>query len=289
MITGAEKALLAILIIVLMTGMGATLERKQLTETLRRPTPVLIGIASQFGWMPLIAFGLAVALDLPNAMALGLLVVGCTPGGTTSNLFAYASKADVALSIAMTAISTVVAVIAMPAVLWLYGRAFTDSSFALPLKDIVVTLLVILLPVALGMYIRTRSVVAAERTEKLGAWAGVGVLLLLVVSGLVNNQAVFAQIPMGGYVAAITLGLLGMGLGYLGASAARLAEPQRRAVSLETGIQNSPLAIAIIVATFPESQQDQMLWLPLLYALCVLISASMVSAVFRNMPEAPAD
>jgi len=282
MLSGPEKALLAALLIVLMTGMGATLERSHVRDVLAKPRGVLVGLASQFGWMPLIATGLALAFGLPDELALGLLIVGCTPGGTTSNLFAYLSKADVALSIAMTAISTVVAVVAMPAVLWLYGRTFTDSSFALPLKDIVVTLLLVLVPVAIGMFVRSRSVVWAERVEKAGSACGIGVLVLLVVSGLVNNNAIFALIPFGGYVGAIALGLLGMGLGYLAATLGGLGEPQRRAVALETGIQNSPLAIAIIIASFPEASHDVMLRLPLLYALCVLITSSGVAIGMRR-------
>ena len=287
MLSGPEKALLAALLIVLMMGMGATLERSHVRDVLAKPRGVLVGLASQFGWMPLIATGLALAFGLPDELALGLLIVGCTPGGTTSNLFAYLSKADVALSIAMTAISTVVAVVAMPAVLWLYGRTFTDSSFALPLKDIVVTLLLVLVPVAIGMFVRSRSVVWAERVEKAGSACGIGVLVLLVVSGLVNNNAIFALIPFGGYVGAIALGLLGMGLGYLAATLGGLGEPQRRAVALETGIQNSPLAIAIILASFPEASHDVMLRLPLLYALCVLITSSGVALGLRRFRSQP--
>jgi len=283
MLSGPEKALLALLLIVLMTGMGATLERSHVRDVLAKPRGVLVGLASQFGWMPLIATGLALALGLPNELALGLLIVGCTPGGTTSNLFAYLSRADVALSIAMTAIGTVVAVVAMPAVLWLYGRNFTDSSFALPIKDIVVTLLLVLVPVALGMFIRSRSVAWAERVEKVGSASGIGVLILLIVSGLVNNNAIFTLIPFGGYIAAISLGLIGMVLGYLAAALGGLMEPQRRAVALETGIQNSPLAIAIILASFPASSHDVMLRLPLLYALCILITSTALALALRML------
>jgi len=283
MLSGPEKALLALLLIVLMTGMGATLERSHVKDVLAKPKGVLVGLASQFGWMPLIATGLAMALSLPNELALGLLIVGCTPGGTTSNLFAYLSKADVALSIAMTAISTMVAVVAMPAVLWLYGRNFTESDFALPIKDIVITLLLVLVPVAIGMFVRSRSVVWAERVEKAGSWSGIGVLVLLIISGLVNNNAIFGLIPWGGYVGAISLGLIGMGLGYLAATLGGLAEAQRRAVALETGIQNSPLAIAIILASFPEASHAEMLRLPLLYALCILITSTGVALGLRML------
>ena len=92
----------------LLAGAQDALDRQQVATVLRRPKGVLVGLASQFGWMPLVAFLLAKGLDLPQSMALGLMVIGCTPGGTTSNLYAYASKADVALSIAMTSVSTVV-------------------------------------------------------------------------------------------------------------------------------------------------------------------------------------
>jgi BASS family bile acid:Na+ symporter len=185
----------------------------------------------------------------------------------------------VALSITMTAVSTVVAVVAMPVVLALYGGAFTEASFALPLKDIAVTLVVILLPVALGMAIRSRSVSAARIVEKVGSGAGIGVLVLLIVSALVNHSATFVKIPIGGYLAAIALGTCGIGLGWLAAWTLPVA--QRRAVAFETGIQNSPLAIAIILATFPGEMADEMLWLPLLYALAVLVVSSAIAVGFR--------
>ena len=128
MLSGFEKALLAILLITLMMGMGTTLDRSSVRSIAKSPKGIVIGVASQFGWMPLVAFGLAKALSLPNELALGLVLIGCTPGGTTSNLFAYFSKANVALSIGMTAVSTAVAVVAMPAVLWLYGSALNGIS-----------------------------------------------------------------------------------------------------------------------------------------------------------------
>ncbi|MFT6144729.1 MAG: BASS family bile acid:Na+ symporter [Myxococcota bacterium] len=284
MLSGVEKALLAILLITLMMGMGATLDRSSVRGIAKSPKGILIGLASQFGWMPLVAFGLAKALSLPNELALGLVIVGCTPGGTTSNLFAYFSKADVALSIGMTAVSTAVAIVAMPAVLWLYGSAFTSTDIALPIRDIIITLLLVLLPVGIGMAIRAKSETAAKWVERVGAGSGLAVLCLLVSTTVFNQRATFAQIPANAHVAAIALGLVGMALGYVTATAVTLNESERRAVALETGIQNSALAIGIVVATFPEDQQELLLRLPLLYALYVLISASFITVLFRWRP-----
>ncbi|MCA9637098.1 MAG: bile acid:sodium symporter, partial [Myxococcales bacterium] len=151
MLSGFEQALLGILLIVLMMGLGATLSVANFREILRSPKGPLIGLASQYGWMPLVAFGLAKGLDLPPAMAVSLIVVGCTPGGTTSNLFTYYAKADVALSISMTALSSVAAIVLMPLTLAAYTGPFTDAEFAIPFKSIVVTLAVMLAPMAIGM------------------------------------------------------------------------------------------------------------------------------------------
>ena len=281
MLSGPEKALLAVLILVLMTGMGATLTPRQFLDIRKRPRGPIIGLLSQYGWMPLVAFGLARALELPDAVALGLVIVGATPGGTTSNLFTYYAGADLALSILMTTLSTVVAVVAMPLVLLVYATPFTGSDLSVPYGSVVTTLALMLLPVSLGMWIRSRSESAAARVERAGSLAGMGVLVMLVISGIVRNGHLFVRTSLSMYTAAIGLGVIGMGLGYLVARAAGLKEGSRRSVAFETGIQNSPLALAIIVASFPEEDQLAIMWLPLLYALFVLISASAVTVLLR--------
>lgn len=281
MIGPVEKALLALMLLVLMTGMGATLRLADFKAILKQPKGVLIGLASQFGWMPLLAFGLSFALDLPASMAIGLIIVGCTPGGTTSNLFTYYAGADVALSISMTVVSTLVAVVLMPALLWAYTRGITEQALDLPLGSIVTTLLLVLVPVAIGIAVRAKRPKVAGKLERAGSYSGILVLILLVGSSLIRNHATLAAIPANGYLAAAALGAVGLGLGWLAAFVLRLGVPQRRAVALETGIQNSPLAFAVIIASFPAAAQDELLWLPMLYALFVLTSASLATMLFR--------
>lgn len=283
MLGGVEKALLAVLLLVLMTGIGTTLSRAHFREIMRSPKGLLIGLASQFGWMPVVAFGLAKVLALPSVMAVGLVLIGCTPGGTTSNLFTYYAKADVALSVSMTVVSTAVAVVVMPLLLLAYAAPLTSTALPIPIGSIVTTLVLVLVPVALGIFIRSRNEALALRIEKLGSMSGIVVLVLLVGSSLLRNYESLAEIPVSGYVASVSLGIAGMGLGYLASAALRLPTKQRRAVALETGIQNSPLAFAIIIAAFPGEEQAQMLWLPMLYALFVLVSASFVTLLFRRL------
>ncbi len=282
MLSGGEKALLAILLFVLMLGMGATLDRKQFGAVLRSPKGLLIGLASQFGWMPLVAYGLGSALGLSGPAALSLLVVGTTPGGTTSNLFTYYSRADLPLSLSMTVVSTVCAVVMMPLLLVAYAGGIDAGELAVPTKDIVSTLVIMLVPLAVGMLIRAKRPGWAPGVEKAGSWSGIGVLGLLIATGLLKNHELFLGIPWQGFVAAIGLGSVGMGLGYLVAKVARLGEASRRAVALETGIQNSPLALGVIGLSFPEAVQVEMMTLPLLYALFVLMSAGAVTLGWRR-------
>lgn len=282
MLSGFEQALLALLLVVLMTGMGAGLTMDDFRAVLRSPRGPVIGFLSQYGWMPLIAFALAKALGLPGDMAISLIIVGCTPGGTTSNLFTYFARADVALSISMTALSTIAAVVMMPLLLVAYASSYTDAALKIPYGNITATLGVMLVPLGIGMVLRARAPKAAAVAEKFGGLSGIGVLLLLIGTGLVKNGELLAQTTPAMYAAAIGLGVIGFGLGYLGAAALRVPEAGRRAIAFETGIQNSPLALGIIIASFPEALQERMLWLPLLYALFVLLSASVLTLIWRR-------
>jgi len=281
MLGGFEKSLLAVLLVILMMGMGATLTTSAFREIAKRPKGVLIGIASQFGWMPLIAFGTALALELSNESALGLLIVGCCPGGVTSNMFTYYARADVALSVSMTAFSTVIAVVMMPLVLALYTQPFTSAELSIPYLGIVTSLALVLVPVAIGMFIRSRSERVARIVEKVGSMSGMAVLALLIVTSVMKNAEQFDHIPPTLWFAAIGLGALGMLLGYLGARVLGLKPAECRAVSFETGIQNSPIAFTIIILSFAESVYPQVLGPAMLYALLVLVTASVATLGFR--------
>ncbi len=282
MLSPIETALIGLLLVVLMFGMGATLTVDRFREVAARPRAFLIGTASQFGWMPLLAFLLAKGLGLTAEEAIGLIVMGTCPGGTTSNLFAHLSRADVALSVSMTAASKLIGVVAMPICLYLYARPFTSAELAIPYGDIVKTLVVLLVPVAVAMALRSRL---GERfalvAEKVGSIAGLTVLVALVAISVIRNTDRFASLTAAPVVAALSLGALGMALGHGAARAAGLPPAQRRTVGLETGIQNSPLCFAILVLSFPGENQADVLEVPLLYALFVLLEASVLTVVWR--------
>ena len=157
MLSELDKALIAALTLVLMVGMGASLTPSDYARALRRPRGVLVGLLSQFGWMPLLAHFAIQGFGLRGTDALGLLLMACTSGGNASNMLTYFSRADLALSVSMTAISTLASVILMPALLYVYAESLSDTPMQIPYLAVMGTLALMLLPIAAGMWIRHRS------------------------------------------------------------------------------------------------------------------------------------
>ncbi len=176
------------------------------------------------------------------------------PGGTTSNLFAHLARADVTLSISMTAASKVFGIVMMPLCLYVYARPFMGAEITIPYGEIVKALGLLLVPIGLAMALRRRfgerfAVVA----EKVGSIAGLVVLVAVVLLMVVRNADVFFTVTPAMYLASILLSGLAMTLGYLAAWLGGLSLPQRRTVALETGIQNSALCFAVIGPRMPRS------------------------------------
>ncbi len=282
MLSGLEKFLIGSMTLVLMVGMGASLTLDDYARALRRPRAILIGLLSQFGWMPLLASLAIHWLPLDRTDALGLLLMACAPGGSASNMFAYFAKADLALSISMTAISTLVSVVLTPSLLLAYASSLTEAELTVPYLPVMGTLALMLLPIALGMWIRHRSAERARRVERIGAAAGALLLAVLLVSSVTEQIELLLTARDASLLACVLVASGGMALGYLVARLTGLLPAQRQAVSLETGVQNTPLAIAVILAAFPEADQDALLKLPFLYAMTALFIGSGVTFAYRR-------
>lgn len=278
-----EKAALALMVFVIMLGMGATLKPDDFRNVFKNPRGVLVGFLSQFGWMPVIAYILAVMLDLPNYVALSLVMLGATPGGTTSNLFTYYSRGSVSLSVSMTVCSTIAAVIMMPLLLRLYATEFS-AGLEIPYQNIAAALLMLLIPVMIGMYIRKLSAVWARRVELTASVTGIVVIAFLVGIYTIRNQELLMSTTPNYYIAAILLGICGFLLGYLASWMLGLNQKECKTVSLETGIQNGPLTMGIIALTFA-SQEAEMMLLPSIYGLTILMTASLATLVYRKMGD----
>ena len=285
-LSGMETLLMPVFMFLLMLGMGSTLTADHFRLVLRQPVPVMIGLASQYGWMPLIAIALALLLKLPPAIAVGLIIMGCTAGGPLSNFFTYMGRGDLALSISMTVISTLSGFIMIPLMLLIYTAPFLNLSgnhnLTIPLGKIVLTLFVILVPVGLGILLRSCSLTWARRVEKGGTTAGLLIIVLVIASAVLREAGTMSQVDPLIYLAGILLGPIGFILGYLGARSLGLATPQRRAVSLETGVQNVPLALAIILISFPPEIQADILVVPIFYGIAIAPLAALAALLLRR-------
>lgn len=279
MIGPFEQTLLAVMVFVIMLGLGASLSPRDFLSALQRPSALGIGLISQFGFMPVAGFVLASALQLPPPIAIGLIILSCMPGGPTSNLFTYLSRGDLALSVSMTVASTIIGVVLIPVVLTL---SLSAMNLEVPLRSIAATLTLVLVPLALGMIVRWVRPGAARVTERLGAVLGVAFIVFIVLSWIPRNLSFLSETAPTTFIAAIMLGICGFAFGRAVAGAARLSRPMAFAVTLETGIQNAPLAIAIIMVNFAAEDQQGTLAVIALYSLFIVAVAALVTLRFRR-------
>lgn len=289
MLTEFETTLLGIMMMVIMLGMGASMTWRDFFIAFRKPKGILVGLLSQYMIMPFLGYALAVILGLPAGMAAGLILIACMPGGTTSNIFAYFSKGVLALSIMMTTVSTLVAVVTVPLLISFYsGLAGLGGDYVIPASNVAQVLVVLIVPTALGMVIRKLNPNVGASIEMLGSLLGVFVILFLIGSWVPRNYQMLLDTPFAVYIAAVGIGLTGMLLGYWLARALRQDTNRSRTISLETGIQNGPLAALIVTLTFTGAQQQEVLFIPILYSLFIVITSSMITVWYRRTATAEA-
>ena len=283
MITPLETTLLGIMMMVIMLGMGASMTWRDFMLAFRKPRGIIVGLTSQFLVMPALGFALAMALGLPPAMAVGLILIACMPGGTTSNIFAYFSKGVLALSIMMTTASTMVAVVMVPILLTFYsGLAGIGAEFVIPAGNVAQVLVVLLVPTALGMVLRKVNPNIGATVELIGSLMGVVVILFLIVTWVPRNYQMLLDTGPEFYTATIGIGLAGMLFGYWFARGLQQDSNRSRTISLETGIQNGPLAVLVITLSFTGEMQQDVLFIPVLYSLFIVISSTFVTMWYRR-------
>ncbi len=291
-VTPIEQNLLVGLVFVIMFGLGAGLTPRDFKLALKRPSGLIIGFITQFGIMPVLAYVLCLvflfqlAPEVAVPLSIGALLMGAVPAGTTSNMFTYFSKGNLALSVMMTTNSTLWAIIMTPLALAIFGGllfAGENSEFQIPITNIVVTLAVLLIPVVLGMLIRRYSANIGAVLELMGGFFGLFFIVFLVATWVPRNWALLTSTAWQTYVVAIGLGLFGIAIAYGISRAIRLHPANARTIALETGIQNGPLAIAIILLTFSGNPDiGLILIVPALYSLFIVLLATVVTFVFRR-------
>lgn len=238
---------ITILLGVVMFGMGLTLKAVDFKIIFTKPLPVLIGVCAQFIIMPLVAFVIAKLLNLPAELAAGLVLLGCVPGGTASNVMVYLAKGNVPLSIAMTSVSTLLAPIMTPLLLLLLAGQWMPVDAVAMFMSIVQ---VIIVPIVLGLAIKKFFPVAVEKSLTVLPLISVAAIITIVAAVVSGNSATIAASGLLIFTAVMLHNGFGLLLGYSAGKVLGQDEVNRRAIAIEVGMQNSGLGVALATAHF---------------------------------------
>ena len=231
----------------IMFGMGLTLSPTDFKVVLSRPKDILIGCLTQFTVMPLLALGLTWAFSLPQELAIGVILVGCCPGGTASNVITYLAKGDLALSVGMTAASTLLAPLLTPLLVWLLAGTMVDVDTVGMLMSIVY---VVIAPIVCGLLCqRFLPKLTKLLTPYLPAFSSI---VIAMVVGIVVSHNAARLLTAGLLIVAVVMihNLLGLAIGFTVGRLLRLQRPKCVALSIEVGMQNSGLASSLAVLHF---------------------------------------
>jgi len=235
---------------IIMLGLGLSLTLADFARVVKFPKPVLIGLGCQLLLLPLVCFFLAKAFGLAPALAVGLMLLAASPGGTTANLYSHLAHGDVALNITLTAVNSVIAVLTMPLIVNLSLAYFMDGDQALPLQftKVVQVFVIVLGPVAIGIWLRSRFPGFAARMEKPVKIISALFLLIIILLAVVKDWQTFVDYAplVGG--AALAFNLISLAVGYWVPRLCKLSLRQSIAIGMEIGIHNGTLAIALALS-----------------------------------------
>lgn len=232
---------------IVMLGMGLTLTFKDFAEVTKNPKSVIIGVIAQFVVMPSVAYGLAKVFNLPPDLAIGVILVGCCPGGTSSNVMTYLARGNTALSVACTTISTLLAPVLTPAIFYLFASQWLEINATAMFISV---LQMVLLPIFVGVVIRTifkQKVEQFSQTMPLISVIAIVLIVTAVVS--VSRDRIIESGLLIFAVVALHNGL-GYLIGYLASRLLKLPMTDSKAVAIEVGMQNSGLGAALAALHF---------------------------------------
>ena len=238
---GYKKAIVPLLGII-MFGMGMTLRPENFLEICKRPRAIAIGVGLQFLLMPLFAWLVSLAFGLPEMLMIGLVLVGSCPGGTASNVMCYLARGDVALSITLTTVSTIMAVFMTPLLTWLY----IGEKVPVPVLAMMLNIFqIIIIPVVAGVLLNNYLHRFLGRVKHIFPFISTAAIILIIGIIVANTQSEIPRVALPVLAAIFWHNLLGLVAGYYLAKLFGLDERMRRTIAIEVGMQNSGLAVAL--------------------------------------------
>ena len=273
---------------VIVLGLGLSLTLADFRRVLVYPRAVFVGLACQMLILPAVCFGIARGFGLPPELAVGLMLLSAAPGGATANLFSHLAKGDVALNITLTAVNSVLALLTLPFIVNFSLEAFMGSGKVIPLQfdKVLQVFAIVLVPVGIGMLIRSKKRATAGRLEKPVRILSAVFLILVIASAVAKERA-----NIGGFfrqvgVAALAFNLASMTVGYFVPLLLRVERRQAIAIGMEIGIHNGTLAIAI--AASPTLLNNSTMAIPpAIYSLIMFFTAGAFGWLVSRRAGAP--
>ncbi|XP_078533633.1 sodium-dependent organic anion transporter [Lissotriton helveticus] len=274
-------AVMTVMLGLVVFSLGCTVELAKVLVHLYRPWGVVLGLLCQFGLMPLTASILAVTFSVKPAQAIAVLIMGCCPGGTISNIISYWVDGDMDLSLTMTTCSTILALGMMPLCLFIYSRSWEIShSIKIPYASIGIALISLVAPVAGGIFVNYKWPKKAKLISKVGSV--IGGLLMLVIG---TASAVLYKGSWNMDLSIVIIGMIYPLIGYISGFALAIVvrQPWRRCrtIALETGAQNVQMCSTVLQLSFSPEQLVQMFAFPLIYGSFQLLNGLLLVAAYQ--------
>ena len=265
------------LLMLVMFGMGLTLNPKDFLMVLKRPREILIGGVAQFTIMPVLAFVLGKLFGLDTALLAGVVLVGTCPGGTASNVMTYLAKGDVALSVGMTSVNTLLAPILTPLITYLFLRTSVDIDVPVMFFSIIK---VVIFPIGLGLLMTRLWGNLTPKASTYLPFISVVAIALIIASVVSHNAGRILETGFVIFVVIMLHNLLGYAAGFGVASILHMNISQKKAMSMEIGMQNSGLATSLAMTSFPNLA---IATVPgAIFSVWHNISGGILSAIFRK-------
>lgn len=258
-----------------MFGIGAVLTVNDFRNIAKRPVIVLIGSAAQFTLMPIGAFVLAKAFGLPDMMAVGLIIAGCAPGAMSSNVMSYIAKADVAYSVSLTTVSTLLCPILTPALTKLLAGATMPVDVWKMFADIV---FMVLLPLGAGFAVRYFFSDAVEKVKDLFPAISVTFIIFICTLVIASNRQRMFQAGLAVVAVVLLLNVYGMASGYGVGKLFRMPFSQKRTLAIEIGMQNAGLGTVLALEHFGEKAAIPTAF----FVFACIITASIMTEIWKN-------
>ncbi len=271
--------ILASSLFIIMFGMGLSLTIQDFKRIFQFPKAVVIGLINQIVLLPLVGWVLISIMSVPAEIAVGLMILAACPGGPTSNLITHLAKGDTALSVTLTAISSLITIITIPIIVGfsLHSILGADQEVTLNIPKIIAQLIIIvLIPVSIGMFVHAKAPRFSQIMDKPVKIASAIVLALVIIGILIKEKDQIGTYFRLAGIIALLLNVITMGIGYLSAKLSKLNPQQAISISIESGIQNGTLAIAIATVTL---NRTDLATTAAIYSLLMFVTALVVIGI----------